>query len=157
MNEKLWFCILIQISLKFVTKGSIDNKSVLVQVMAWRRKGDKSLPEPMLAQIADAYMRHCGRFIVVWWHQTATDNLVIFGSGNCFGAYMFSAKLIPDTILSYSKLHPWDKCVENGDFAQVSVGELTKLDSWYSEIKQLTIRQTIYWVLPFSYLLNDVV
>ena len=37
MNEK--FCILIRISLKFVPKGLIDNKSALVQVMAWRRTG----------------------------------------------------------------------------------------------------------------------
>ena len=35
LNENL--CILIQISLKFVSKGPIDNKWALVQVMAWRR------------------------------------------------------------------------------------------------------------------------
>ena len=52
------FCILIQISLKFVPKGPIDNKRALVQVMAWRRTGDKPLPEPMLTQFTDAYMRH---------------------------------------------------------------------------------------------------
>ena len=45
MNEK--FRILIQISLKFVPKGPIDNKSALVQVMAWRRSGDKPLSEPI--------------------------------------------------------------------------------------------------------------
>ena len=56
MNEK--FCILIRISLKFVLKGPIDNKSVLVQVMAWRRIGDKPLSEPMLTQFTDGYMRH---------------------------------------------------------------------------------------------------
>ena len=50
--------ILIQISLKFVPRSPIDNKPALVQVMAWRRTGDKSLPEPMLAQFTDAYMRH---------------------------------------------------------------------------------------------------
>ena len=37
---------------------SIDNKSTLVQVMAWRRTGDKLLPEPMLTQFTDAYMSH---------------------------------------------------------------------------------------------------
>ena len=42
--------ILIQISVKFVPKGSIDNKPALVQVMAWRRTGDKPLPEPMMTQ-----------------------------------------------------------------------------------------------------------
>ena len=56
VNEK--FCISIQISLKFVPKGQIDNKSALVQVMAWRQTGDKPLPEPMLTQFTDAYMQH---------------------------------------------------------------------------------------------------
>ena len=56
MNEK--FFILIQISLKFVPKGPNDNKSALVQVMAWRRTGDKPLPEPILTEFTDAYMPH---------------------------------------------------------------------------------------------------
>ena len=39
----------INISLKFVPKGRINNIPALVQVMAWLRPGDK---------ITDAYMRH---------------------------------------------------------------------------------------------------
>ena len=50
--------IQIQISLKLVNRDPIDNKPVLVQVMVWRRAGDKPLPEPMMAQFTDAYMRH---------------------------------------------------------------------------------------------------
>ena len=50
--------ILTQISLKYVPRSPIDNKSSLVQVMAWRRTGDKPLPEPMMTQFNDAYMRH---------------------------------------------------------------------------------------------------
>ena len=38
----------IQISLKLVLKSPIDYKLPLHQVMAWRRTGDKPLPEPML-------------------------------------------------------------------------------------------------------------
>ena len=56
MNEKS--CILIQISLKFVSKGLIDNKTALVQVMARHPTGDKPLPEAMLIQFSDAYMQH---------------------------------------------------------------------------------------------------
>ena len=56
MNEKL--CILICISLIFVAKGPIDNKSSLVQVMAWHQSGGKPFPEPMLIQFPDAYMQH---------------------------------------------------------------------------------------------------
>ena len=48
----------IQISLKFVPRSPIDNKPAVVQVMAWRRIGDKPLPEPMMGQFTDAYMRH---------------------------------------------------------------------------------------------------
>ena len=39
----------INISLKFVPQGPINNNPALVQIMAWRRSGDKPLPEPMLA------------------------------------------------------------------------------------------------------------
>ena len=45
----------IQISLKYVPRSLIDNKPVLVQVMAWR---DKPLPEPVMTQSIGAYMRH---------------------------------------------------------------------------------------------------
>ena len=50
--------IAIQISLKHVPRNPIDNKPALVQVMAWRRTGDKPLSEPMMTQFSDAYMRH---------------------------------------------------------------------------------------------------
>ena len=40
--------ISIKISLKFVPEGSISNIPVLVQIMAWRRPGDKPLSEPMM-------------------------------------------------------------------------------------------------------------
>ena len=56
MNEK--FCILIWISLKLVPYGLIDNKSVLVHVMAWYQTSDKPLPKPMMTQFTDVYMWH---------------------------------------------------------------------------------------------------
>ena len=45
-------CILIKISLKFVPKGPIDNIPALVQIMAWRRPGDKPLSEPMIVRVS---------------------------------------------------------------------------------------------------------
>ena len=56
LNEN--FRISIDMSQKSVLKGPIHNKWALVQVMAWCRTGNKSLPEPMLTQFTDAYMRH---------------------------------------------------------------------------------------------------
>ena len=46
LNENI--CIAIEISLKFVPPGPINNTPWLVQIMAWRRPGDKPLSEPMM-------------------------------------------------------------------------------------------------------------
>ena len=46
LNENVW--IPIEISLKFVPKGSINNNPALFWIMAWRRPGDKPLSEPMM-------------------------------------------------------------------------------------------------------------
>ena len=43
--------ILIKISLKFVPKGPINSILALVQIMAWRRSGDKPLSEPMMVRL----------------------------------------------------------------------------------------------------------
>ena len=40
-----------KISLKFVSKGPINNIPALVQIMAWRRSGDKPLSEPMMVSL----------------------------------------------------------------------------------------------------------
>ena len=56
LNENLW--ISIKIPLKFVPKGPINNIPALVQVIAWRRPGDKQLSDPMMVKFTDAYMRH---------------------------------------------------------------------------------------------------
>ena len=45
-NENVW--ISIKISLKFVPNGPIKNIPALVQIMAWRRLGNKPLSEPMM-------------------------------------------------------------------------------------------------------------
>ena len=47
-----WKCLnSIQISLKFVPKGPINNIPAFVRIMAWRRPGDKPLSEPMMARL----------------------------------------------------------------------------------------------------------
>ena len=49
LNEKVW--ISIESSLKSVPKGQINNIPALVQIMAWRRPGDKPLSEPMMVKL----------------------------------------------------------------------------------------------------------
>ena len=53
-------CTLTQISRKFVPTGQINNIPALVQIMAWRRPGDKPLSKPMNhdVQFTDVYMCH---------------------------------------------------------------------------------------------------
>ena len=46
LNKIIW--ISIKISFKFVPVGGINNIPALVQIMAWRRPGGKSLSEPMM-------------------------------------------------------------------------------------------------------------
>ena len=56
LNENVW--ISLKISLKFAPEVRINNIPALVQIMAWRRTGDKPLSEPMLSRFTDAFMRH---------------------------------------------------------------------------------------------------
>ena len=49
MDENIW--IVIDISLRIVPKGSINNIPALVQIMAWRRPGDKPLSEAMIVRL----------------------------------------------------------------------------------------------------------
>ena len=44
LNENIWIP-------KFVPKGQINNIPSLVQIMAWRRPGNKLLFEPMLVNL----------------------------------------------------------------------------------------------------------
>ena len=48
-NEKVW--ISITIPSKLVPKGQIDKIPALVEIMAWRRPGDKTLSEPLLVRL----------------------------------------------------------------------------------------------------------
>ena len=49
LNQNIW--ISINISLKFVPRCQINNIPALVQIMAWRRPGDKPLSEPMMVSL----------------------------------------------------------------------------------------------------------
>ena len=49
LNENAW--ISFKISLKYVPKVRVNNTPPLVQIMAWRRLGDKPLSEPMMVRL----------------------------------------------------------------------------------------------------------
>ena len=80
LNENVW--ILIKFSLKFVPKGPINNIPALVQIMAWRRPGDKPLSEPMMVRslthiyvTRPQWVNSCARLTKTHnaiWHYQAT-------------------------------------------------------------------------------------
>ena len=47
------------ISQKFIPMDPVDDKSSLVQVVAWHQTGDKPLPEPMMTQFIDVHASTC--------------------------------------------------------------------------------------------------
>ena len=55
--------ILIKFSMKFVPKGPINNIPALVQIMAWRRPGDKPLSEPLMARLATHICVTCPHWV----------------------------------------------------------------------------------------------
>ena len=72
LNENVW--IPIEISLKFVPKGPINNIPTMVQVMAWRRPGDKPLSAPMMASLP-THIR-----VTQWVHHLLLDIGSLFAS-----------------------------------------------------------------------------
>ena len=64
--------ISIKISLKIVPKGPIKNIPALVQIMAWRRPGDKPLSEPMIVVL----LTHICVTWPQWVNLQSTDSLL---------------------------------------------------------------------------------
>ena len=73
LNENV--LIAIRISLEFIPKDPINNIPALVQIMAWRRPGDKPLSEPMMI----ISLKH----IRVTWPQWVSIHVKSFLSTKC--------------------------------------------------------------------------
>ena len=81
LNENVW--ISINISLKFVPRVPINNIPTLVQVMAWRRQGDKPLSEPMMVRLPThicvtrpQWVKHT--VAIVWLSQCQWNNPQVY-------------------------------------------------------------------------------
>ena len=73
LNENFWLLN----KLKYVPKGLINNMAALVQIMAWRQTGDKTVSEAMLVCCTDAYMRY-----------SASMSLMKIGECSTMAAYL---------------------------------------------------------------------
>ena len=58
--------ISIEMSLKFVPKGPINNIPALVHIMAWRRPGDKPLSKPMIDNLPTHICVTRPQWVIIW-------------------------------------------------------------------------------------------
>ena len=92
--------IMIKFSLKYVRKGPIDNNPALVQIMAWRRSGDKPLSEPMMVSL----LTHIC-VIRPQWVKTWPDN-ASFSSCSIENWWYYRKNLLERSVSSHC-LHQW--------------------------------------------------
>ena len=91
LNEN--WCNLIEISLKFVPNVPLNNKSILVQIMAWRQTSNKSLYEPVMVSL----LTHICVTLSQW-----VKNLV-----NEMSAILFRPQCINSSPLSAAYMRQW--------------------------------------------------
>ena len=107
LNENVW--IMVKNSLKFVPKVTINNIPALVQIMAWRRPGDKPLSEPMLVSLPTHICVTRSQWVKAWMgdpvHLFYMD-VIIYPCPN------------PDSCLS--NLHQWKRSLMTALSAQAN-------------------------------------
>ena len=89
LNGNVW--ISLKIPLKLVPKGPINNIPALVQIMAWRRSGDKPLSEPMMVSLLTHICVTRPQWVNLWYAECSFwiyDNILTFTniSWHCDGA-----------------------------------------------------------------------
>ena len=73
LNENVW--ISIKISLQFVPMGPINNIPALVQIMAWRRSGDKPLSEPMMVRLLTHICATQPQWVKSAWYEVSFESI----------------------------------------------------------------------------------
>ena len=104
LNENVW--ISINISLKFVPRGLINNIPTLVQVMAWRRLGDKPLSEPMMVRLPTHICVTLPPWVKkerFWQKHTCFPCQLV----RCYGFWETFLVTFLETFLEILSVHPW--------------------------------------------------
>ena len=132
LNEIAW--ISLKISLEFVPKVRINNIAALVQIMAWRRPGDKPLPEPMM----NSLLTHICVARPQWVNQ-------LVGAGYSWRCRSISYLLMPCLLMSkvHEKPCHWriSPCTQWPPYWQ------TTISSAFSWMKMTELRFKFHWNL----------
>ena len=105
LNENVW--ISLKIWLKFVPKVPMNNIPAMVQIMAWRRSGDKPLSEPMMISLLTHICVTRSQWVnssppsATCMHQWTVSALV-----QIMACRLFGAKPLSITMLGYRQLDP---------------------------------------------------
>ena len=117
LNENVW--IPIKISMNFVPKGPINIIPALVQIMAWRRPGDKPLSEPMVVSLTTHICVTRPQWEIITapltqpdYYQTPTSDIFkySFGDQGPLYYYQHAFNLSMD---KYAQINVWDKLLIN--------------------------------------------
>ena len=93
LNENIW--ISIKISLKFVPKGPINNIPALVELMAWRRPGDKPLSEAMMVNLPTNICVSRRQWVNIIQHITQWPSKEPLFSLHSWKMCRYTAELVP--------------------------------------------------------------
>ena len=95
LNENV--SISMEISLKFIPKGPVNNIPALVQIMAWRRPGDKPLSEPKMVRLPTRICITRPQWVNSFWH-----NFKVHFSRKWFGIIATDISVPLQTLLTAS-------------------------------------------------------
>ena len=109
LNEDLW--ISINISLKFVPRGQIHNLPALIEIMAWRRSGNKPLSEPMMVRLPT-------HLCVTWPQRVKWKRIIAF---SCTAEYRVPGSHI-SSVKHENCCHCWLHTVQQHHISTVIMG-----------------------------------
>ena len=113
LNENVW--ISINISLRFVPKGPINNIPALVQIMAWCRPGDKPLSEPMMVSVLTHMCVTRPQWVNIW-------------NVNCLRATAFIFNTLTDVLVKV-KVFETENVSTWGGLGHTNFGE-HRIENW---------------------------
>ena len=101
--------------MKFVPKGPINNIPALVQIMAWRRLGDKPLSEPMMvrgdwwwpgAYLTPYYLQQSWRFKLFGAYQESriVKVSILYGAEILYHTFVTHGICVPTSWHEWCKL-----------------------------------------------------
>ena len=104
----------LKISLKFVPKVRINNIPALIQIMAWRRRGDKPISEPMVVSLLAYLYALLGpsefkKIINETYTQFSTINLAMLQEISRIDSYIERYELHNTCNMTYSAGIHWQR------------------------------------------------